>query len=156
MYTQRQHKRILFSRKGSGFTLIEVVLVIALLVLVFSFTLGVGSEFYFSQSLVAERDSLVNLLRRTRTRAMSNINQSDHGIFIDASQYIIFEGDSYASRDSELDETFPRTGGADIGGPAEIVFAALEGTSNVSDTISITTASGKVDISINYEGRIQW
>lgn len=139
-----------------GFSLIEVIIVIAVLVVVSGFTLGVGSEFYNSRSLIAERDSLVALLRRARINAMNNTNQMDQGVFLGSSEYVIFQGNSYAGRNSAFDETFPRLGGVTIEGPTEVVFSALEGASNASGTIAIVSASGRAEISINYEGRISW
>lgn len=139
-----------------GFTIIEIVLVIAIGIIISNFTLGVGSDFYRSQSLIGERDSVINLLRRARTKALNNIDQSDHGLYISSEEYVVFEGSSYESRSQSFDEPFPRSSGATISGPTEIVFTALEGSSNTSGTISVASGNGIVNISVNYEGRINW
>ena len=144
------------SRFLTGFTLIEIVIVIALVVLIFGFAVGVGSDFYQSQSLIAERDTLLAVLRRARTNATNNVGQSDHGVLIAPDGYVIFEGGSYDLRNADFDENFPRGGNIEISGPAELVFSALEGVSNASGTISLENARGKIDISVNYEGRITW
>lgn len=141
---------------SGGFTLIELVVVIAVSVVVFGFAFGVGSNFYGNQALIAERDSVLNLLRRARTKAMNNVGQSDHGLYIATTTYVVFEGSSYAARSQDFDEAFPRSNGAAISGPTEIVFTALEGASSVSGTISIASGKGQADISINREGRISW
>ena len=144
------------ARRKSAFTLIELVVVIAVSVVIFGYTFSVGSDFYGSQSLIGERDSVLNLLRRARTRAMNNINQADHGFYISTTTYTVFEGSSYASRSQGFDEAFPRSGGATISGPSEVVFAAIEGASNTSGTISVASGKGKADILVNSEGRISW
>jgi len=137
-----------------GFTLIEVVLVVAIAVLLFLFTFGVGSEFYSSQTLISERDSLVSLLRRARAKAMSNVRQSDHGVYLTSGDFFVFEGSNYSERDENFDEGFPRLGNATTSGLSEIVFSAIDGMSNVSGAIAIATPSGEVKIFVNYEGRI--
>jgi prepilin-type N-terminal cleavage/methylation domain-containing protein len=145
-------------RADVGFTLIEVVVAIALLAMIFSFSFGVGSNFYGSQVLVAERDNLLSLLRSARSLAVNNVDQSSHGVFVSTStsQYAIFEGNSYASRNQSLDVYFPISYGAVITGLAEVVFSALDGKANVSGTIIISTSIGSSTITLNNEGRINW
>ena len=140
----------------SGFTLIEILVVVAIFVIVLGFALGVGSEFYRSQVLIAEKDNLVGLLRSARNQAMNNINQSSHGVFIDSNQYILFEGESYSARHQDFDEAFPLSYGVSIGGANEVVFRALDGQSSASGTITITNSRGTANIELNYEGRISW
>ncbi|MEK9180393.1 MAG: type II secretion system protein [Patescibacteria group bacterium] len=144
------------TRRKSAFTLIEIIVVLAISAVIFSFTLGVGVDFYQSQALISERDTLLSLLRSARVNAMDNINQSDHGISVGTTTYVVFEGSSYASRNTEFDQGFPHSPGVVFSGPGEIVFAALEGTPNVSGTVSISNARGRSDIAINSEGRISW
>lgn len=147
--------RFTFQEKR-GFTIVEVLIVVAILTIVFGFSLGVGSNFYSSQVLIGERDSVVSLLRNARTRAMNNTNQSSHGVFIDTNQYVAFDGESYAARNQAYDAVFPRSAGVTITGPLEIVFKVMEGTSNVSGTIAVTNGVGNVNIVLNNEGRINW
>ncbi len=140
----------------TGLTLTEVLIVIGVLTVIFGFMVSIGSNFYSNQSLTAERDSVVSLLRHARTKAMSNINQSDHGLSVATTTYTVFEGSSYASRNQDFDEMFPRSGSVTIAGPSEVVFTAIEGNSSASGTISISYDQGQVNIPINYEGEISW
>ena len=140
----------------AGFTLVEIVVVVSIIVVVLAFAAGVGSDFYRNHMLISERDSLVSLLRNTRSKAMGNVNQSDWGLYIGAAAYTVFEGSSYASRNQDFDEIFPRSGSVSVSGPAEIVFTALEGASNASGTVGIASGKGEASISVNYEGRISW
>ncbi|MDO8537150.1 MAG: prepilin-type N-terminal cleavage/methylation domain-containing protein [bacterium] len=141
-----------------GFTLIEVMVVVAILVVVFGYTIGAGSNFYTNQALISERDSLVSLLRGARSKSLVNINQLSHGVLINTStnQYIVFDGASYAARNQAYDIVFPKSSAVAIAGPSEIVFSALEGASNTSDTIVISSGVGVANIVINSEGRVSW
>lgn len=152
----RLHSTFYVLHSNQGFTIIEVLIVVALLTVIFGFTLGVGSNFYNSQVLIGERDSVISLLRNARTRAMNNVNQLSHGVYINANQYVAFDGESYASRNQNYDAVFPRSPSVTITGPSEVVFGAMEGSSNVSGTIIISGGAGSVNILLNNEGRISW
>jgi prepilin-type N-terminal cleavage/methylation domain-containing protein len=143
-----------YSRKG--FTLIEIVVAMAVLAVVAAFVGTVGYDFYRSQAFTAERDNLLSLLRSARVRALNNINQADHGVYIGANSYVIFEGSSYAARNAAFDEAYPRLPGVTASGTSEVVFHSPDGISNVSGTISLISGTAKVDIGLNYEGRIDW
>lgn len=141
-----------------GFTILEIIVVVAILTIVFGYAVGAGSNFYFNQALIGERDSLVGMLRSARNRALDNVNQLSHGVYVSTStgRYIVFDGASYASRNQAYDLAFPKSGAVAASGPVEIVFAALDGTSNVSGTITLTASAGSANISVNSEGRISW
>lgn len=139
-----------------GFTLIEITIVIAFLALLSGYVLEIGYQFYGSQALVAERNSLINLLHRARSLAMNNYNQADHGLYIATTTYVVFQGSSYASRDGDFDEVFQRTAGIELAGQSEMVFSAITGDSNVSGTLSFANGNGGFEISVNNEGRINW
>ncbi|MBU6501142.1 MAG: prepilin-type N-terminal cleavage/methylation domain-containing protein [Patescibacteria group bacterium] len=139
-----------------GFTLIELVVVIALLAIIFGYVLQIGYQFYASQVLVSERDSIVNLLHRARSLALDNYNQANHGLYITDASYTVFQGNSYAARNADFDEVFNRAGGISLSGPSEIVFSAINGSSNVSGTMAFYNNTGGFSVSVNGEGRINW
>ena len=154
--TAGQGDKANFPRTATGFSIVEILIVVAILTIIFGFSVGIGSNFYSGQALIAERDSVIGLLRNARTRAMDNVNQLGHGVYIGANQYVAFDGESYAARIQDYDAAFPRFPGVTIAGPSEIVFKSIEGTSNVSGTIIISSGAGSANISLNNEGRINW
>src|SRR3989338_10732200 len=124
----------------SGFTLLEVMIVVAILAIIMGATMSSGFGFYTNQSLIGERDGLTSLLRHARGRAMNNTNQSSHGVYISTStnQYILFQGASYASRSQDYDLPFPKSPGATFTVPSEILFTAVTGVSSASGTITLS------------------
>ena len=140
----------------NGYTLVEVLIVLAILTVIFGFAIEAGSNFYGGQSLSAERDSLTNLLKTARNQAMNNIDESSHGVYIVADKYILFEGNSYAARKQDFDSVFTRSKAVDISGLTEVVFNAPQGDSDSSGTITISNGNGAAVIRINNEGRIDW
>ncbi len=143
-------------KKTSGLTLIEVILVIAITVIIFWFALSVGTRQIGTQTLFSERDVVLGLLRDARSRAMGNINQSDHGIYIGTNNYTAFDGPTYDSRNQSYDSVFPKFNGVVFSGLTEVVFLSLSGQSTASGTIMMSNSTGTSTISINNEGAINW
>ncbi len=142
--------------KKTGFTTFEIVIGMAILVAIAGLAIGVDSNFYRTQSLVAERDSFSSALRTARSQAMNNLDQAPHGVYIASNQYTLFEGASYASRNRDYDQVFNPSPGLFISGPAEVIFSQLDGNSNSSGTIVISNGLSNLPIAINNEGRISW
>lgn len=115
-----------------------------------------SSDFYQRNIGAAEKDNLVSLLWRARSRALNNVNQSNQGVEIGTSTYTVFEGSSYAARNAALDETFPKASGMNLGGLSEVVFASPDGAVAASGTISVGNALKNYSITINAEGAIDW
>ena len=148
-----------FSR-GEGFTLIEVLVVIALGVILATFSLLLGTNFYTSYSFRSDRDILVSALEKARNRSLANINQAPHGVHIDPAQYVIFEGATYATRDATKDESIPASAAiirtVSVPQP-EFVFLQLDGGVAIPGNITLATAGhSPATITINSEGQIDW
>lgn len=145
----------------TGFTLIELLVVIGITGILLSLSLFVGNDFYRVYALSSERDNLISYIRKARSRALSNYNQSSHGFAVSSSRYIIFQGSSYASRSSTWDQIFNISPGIIMNwqtesSSKEIVFSPLAATSSASGTIYLNDGISTSSIQINYEGRIDW
>ena len=142
------------SPKGVGFTLVEMVISLAILTLIVGMGVPTTIGFFQRQSVTAERDTLVSLLRRARTEAMTNRSESAHGLFIDTSSYIIYQGNAYDARVAMYDEVFPRGGGITVATTTDINFSALSGDASSSVTLAVSQSTKTVTITINTEGSI--
>lgn len=143
--------------KNSGFTLWEITIVLAIMAVLFSVGLFANMELYRQRVLGAERDTIVSVLKRARSEAQNNINEAGHGVYFgSASNYVIFQGTTYASRNPAYDENFDRSSGLTLSGPAEVDFSPLDASSNVSGTISVSNGMQSAGISVNYEGMVNW
>lgn len=140
--------------KIDGLTLVEMLLVIGILAIIFALGLTVGVNFYSSYQLSSERNTLVSVLGLARNLALVNNNEANHGLFINADNFVVFQGTSYGSRDTSQDRTFPRAGSITISGLGEIVFAALSGQTS-STTYSVSNNQNTFFVYVNSEGRIE-
>ncbi len=145
---------------NTGFTLVEVILVIGILTMLGGFGLFISMDFYRGYSLRASRNTLVSTLHRARSQSLSNIDQSPHGVRIEKTQYTIFEGPTYASRSAALDEVIGAEPTVTISAsstlPIDIIFAQLDGSVAASNTVAVGNGVKTYTISINNEGTIDW
>lgn len=113
--------------KSDGFTLLEILLVLGLIAILLIVTVPLSLDFYKRQQLEVQTQSIIQTLRRTQSKSMAVESDSAFGLYITNQNYILFKGDSYATRDSQYDEVFELPEIIDVGGLNEIVFTKLDG-----------------------------
>lgn len=146
-----------YIHKRTGFTLIEVSLAIAIIMIVGGAGLFVGFDQYRGYSLLAERDNLAAMLQRARNQAMTNINEAPHGLSVQSQNFVVFQGASYAARNTAYDEIFPRYALVSTSGINEVVFRQLRGdVAAGTGDINLTNGLKTLTVSVNGEGRINW
>ncbi len=139
-----------------GFTLIELLIASAVGVVILTTGVAIGAGQFQTYSLRTERDVVVSMLERARARAMSNVDQANHGFSVQAANFVIFEGNSYAARIAANDQIVPRSGFVTASGVSEVVFSELSGNASASGDLILATGSGSRTININNEGRISY
>ncbi len=140
----------------TGFTIIELLVVLAIIAIIAGFGVFISFDFYRSLVITGERDTAVALLRRARIRALNNTHEMSQGFYVATTTFVLFQGPSYASRTAAFDELFPRSSGVSVSGPSAFVFQNLSGDSNVSGTIAFGNGRTTTSIDINREGRVNW
>lgn len=137
----------------SGLTIFELLIVIGILTVLFGLSAPVAANFYRDYQLDSDKNLLVSLLRQASNNAIINRNQAPHGIYWDANNFIVFQGQTYVGRNATYDRIFPRTTSVTIAGPTEIVFTQLSGRT-ASSTYSLSNDINIFNIYINSEGSI--
>jgi prepilin-type N-terminal cleavage/methylation domain-containing protein len=146
-----------------GFTLIEITVVIAIVAVLAGLIAFVDLNNYRGDAFRAELSSLGVALQTARADALNNIDQNRHGVAIHPggyNGYVLFEGDSYATRDAALDQDIDAAYGVTVapGSPSEVVFDQLSGDTHLDADITFIDPNRNITaaISINHEGRISW
>ncbi len=132
----------------------EILIVIALSVFLLALGAPVIWDFYRQIELRGESQNLISYLKTARGASMANKNQALHGVYIDAQNYIIFEGASYAVRDLSKDQIFLKSRIVTISGASEIIFQQLSGAT-ASSSILLYNSLATTTINLNSEGVIQ-
>ena len=141
--------------KHAGFTIIEVVIALAIMAILFGLTASSLTGSYASYQFQSERDLALALIRKARSQALTGTNSKDHGVKVASASFIAFDGASYATRDSSKDIVLPRISTVSITGASEVVFAYLTGRSSTT-TLVLSEGANTASISINQEGLISW
>ncbi|MBI3589350.1 MAG: prepilin-type N-terminal cleavage/methylation domain-containing protein [Candidatus Liptonbacteria bacterium] len=147
------------SRLVSGFTMIEIVMVVAIVAFLAGLGLWVGMDVYRSYSYRSERSTFVSALQKARLESMVNINEVKHGVHIEPNEYVIFQGSAYVSADPFNQVIIP-SGAVTLAGnpalPRDVVFDQLSGVTASVGTLTISDGVRSTVISINNEGQISW
>ena len=149
---------------NKGFTLIEILIVIGLFTFIFALGLFMSMDVYRGYTHRSERDVLVSVLTRARSRALANIHQQRWGVCYDnnISQYVIFSGANYVSALSK--ETVLANPGVTFSTSSAstffcsaggIIFTQLTGTTT-GMSVGMTQGAFTSTTSTNVEGVILW
>lgn len=159
--------------KNEGFTLIEVLVVISIIVIASAFSGFINLDSYRGYSFRSERNTLVSALQHARAQAIANIchgtscnDGRSQGVAIrpddNGSSYVIFQSGAisqeYAQRDSDFDVFLESSKNIVTGGSISgVVFTQLSGNVANPGNIILTDNAGHTStISINSEGQILW
>lgn len=162
------------SRKNheSGITLIEIILVVAIMSAAISLTF-VDSDNHRGVSFRSSRDLLVASIQHSRAQAMNNIclgagcsDGKPHGVHINTdgngfvTSYVIFQNAIYDFADStnaviDVGGNASRNVSLLSGSVANIYFEQLSGDS-IPASLTLSNGVENSIITINSEGRITW
>jgi len=152
---QASFKKSANVRNKRGFTLTEVLIVIGIALFISGLTIPVGVRFFQVQTLDETAVSLMETLRRAHNHAVFQKNDSDFGVKILSDSYVLFQGDSYASRTQSEDENFILSTNIITSGIDEVVFAKSVGTPDVIGALTVTLWSDSQTIDISAQGKIE-
>jgi Tfp pilus assembly protein FimT len=142
--------------EDKGFTLVEIIIVVAVLMVIAGLGLIFGIDFYRNYIIDTERNTVLSVLQKARSRSQNNINQSAHGVCFQSNNYVVFQGDSYALRNPAYDQTIPKNPVINASGLSEVVFKQLNGDSQTVGNIILNNGRRSAIILINNEGKIDW
>ncbi|OGI57594.1 hypothetical protein A3B85_00780 [Candidatus Nomurabacteria bacterium RIFCSPHIGHO2_02_FULL_37_13] len=143
-----------------GFTLVEIIIVLAIMGIIISFGMIIDLNVFKTNILQAEQSTIVATLEKARSRSMSNMFTSAHGVCYIAPNYVIFRGRTTCEPTTETDEIIPANTTVATASNFSttfpiIIFDQLSGNTTGA-TIHITDGIKSADIMINNEGAINW
>lgn len=138
-----------------GFTLVELIIVVSILATVFGTVLPFFGSFQETTLLTTEMQNLVQHARRAQSNAVSGKRNSDWGVQFTSTGTIVFAGSTFASRNTDLDQSHTFDLNVATSGSGEVVFVRQSGHArDASSTTLYHIASGTGTIVINDVGQI--
>lgn len=150
-----------------GFTLMEILLVLGLMGIVFSFTAFISFDTYHGSNFRNERGNIQGALLRARSRSINNVCSGPclkgqaHGVHFSPTQYTLFQGDSYATRNTAYDESYTTNSGFTLSDLTDVMFYQLSGDATTTpagvwDLVMHDSTNHISTTSINQYGQITW
>ena len=141
----------------AGFTLVELLLSLAVLGIVATISIPVYQSFQTKNDLDLAANTVVQSLRRAQILSQSGESASGWGVFIQPGSLVVFQGSSYSTRNSIFDETTNIPSNIVPSGLIEIVFSPLWGeVATVGSTTLASPGNSSKTISVNSQGVINY
>ncbi|HEY4477697.1 MAG TPA: prepilin-type N-terminal cleavage/methylation domain-containing protein [Candidatus Paceibacterota bacterium] len=140
-----------------GFTLIEIILVVALIGVISGVGLPLFNMMSGSNDLDVAENMLVSSLRRAEVLSTASVGDSEWGVGVIPGAFVLFKGSTYASRDAGFDEVYDITDSIQTSGLTEVVFAKLSGAPHFTGGITLTSTGGETkQVTINEKGTVDF
>lgn len=140
-----------------GFTLLEVLLVTALISVMAGFSAPVLARLQRSNDLQVAQQSLVQAHRRSQQLSRSSVNDQPWGVKIQTGSVTTFMGTSYgAPRDTTYDEVFEISTTISISGVSETVYDKVSATPSVTGSTSLINDGVTKVTTVNAKGTIEY
>jgi len=129
--------------KHRGFTLIEIITVVGILLIITATAIPAYRNFQKQSDLINTTEEIINVLRLAQSKTLASEQASQWGIHFLASEYILFKGADYDSRDSSFDKNYIVPSLVEIhevdlkGAGFDVVFERIIGQTNQFGSISL-------------------
>ncbi len=151
-----------------GFTLVELLIVIGILVIVISSTFIIQGGLLADTYLNTNTEKIIQTLRLAQMRSITRVKDSSWGVYFDEDsggtddKFVLFQGSDYATRDSsydivsELPNIISLSNISLNGAGDDIVFDELTGETSNYGSLQISDNLGNsYTISSNSKGVIE-
>lgn len=149
--------------KNKGITIIEILIVIAIIGIISSVVLLSLSSFRNEQALKNTTIDIVSILNKARQKTLSSVNSNNYSVHFESDRAVLFTGETYSAVDSTNEVipfsqavSIPISGGLNIGGSSNVTFERLTGDT-IGGTIIVRLISDVTQqkiITINKTGVI--
>lgn len=139
-------------RKSDGFTLIELLLVISIIMVIGTMSVVFFSRFLTQNSVANVSDQLIGQLRKAQIYSMMGRQNGGWGVQFGSNTITLFQGNTYATRNTAFDETFSVNSNISISGFSEIDFTKTTGSPSTTGTYTISGNDTSKQITINSQG----
>ncbi len=131
-------------KSNSGFTLIELIVVLIIIFVLSLIILTTFTNFRKNQALEKDTELVVQVLRQARNQTLSSKNSTVYGVHFTAPQVTLFTGGVYSSGDINnqnytLSSTDTILTISLTGGGSNVVFQRLSGETTQNGTVVVSS-----------------
>lgn len=141
------------TKNKAGVTIIELLIVLAIVIVLGATTMPMGSSFLERNSLKNKTNELLTSLKVAQINSISGKENSKWGVTVVSNNIILFKGDSYATRDSEFDRIYTIPTSVSVT-PFEVVFERNTGNPSNTQLITITNSFDTKTLTVNEVGNV--
>lgn len=145
-----------YEHKKHGFTLIELVLSVAVLSIILLVSIPLTQRYVIRNDMEVLSNIIVQDLYRAQNLARAGENDSDWGVYIQEGSTTVFQGDSYISRNQSKDEAYSFSTNINIAGQNEYVFDKFSGRLAAAGSTTLTINGDTRVISVGSNGVIEY
>lgn len=140
-----------------GISIIEIIIVIAVLGIIFLIVIPQFSKIKENQVLKNGVEDIISSINKARGRTLASLNSSHYGVHFAADKVIIFKGTVFSevAADNEAINIISPAMISNVsltGGVTDIFFSRLSGTPSVVGTVTVSTSSFSKIITISATG----
>lgn len=140
---------------AKGFTIIEAILSLAIVGILAGLAFPLYQGYQTSHDFNLSVQHVTSQLRRAQILAINNQNNSAWGIKITNTQTILFAGQNYSTRMTNLDETQSLPANFFTTGLTEIVFAQNTGIPYTHGGMQLSLQNLTATLNINSKGFVE-
>lgn len=136
-----------------GFTAIELLIGLAVVVVIFSIALGPLRSFRDSQILASGTENILSFLKEARSQTVFSKNSSQYGVHFESGRAVLFKGIVFTEPNTNnkeflLHDGLMISGWSLNGGGADIVFERLTGKTSQFGTVTISLKNNPSKVKI--------
>lgn len=139
--------------KTSGISLVEVIIVVAIVAVIGSSFIGLAINFLSSNNLKNKINEIAASLRTAQSNSMWGKENSQWGVNISVDKITLYKGGSFAQRDTAFDYNFDIPKNVAIT-QSDIVFTKSTGTTSADVSLTISSQGQTKTINVNKAGTV--
>ncbi|MBI4256963.1 prepilin-type N-terminal cleavage/methylation domain-containing protein [Candidatus Uhrbacteria bacterium] len=139
-----------------GFSVIELLIVLAILTLLLASVPFVMTSFQESRLMDTAVQSTVQSLRRAQVLSQAVEADASWGVFLQTGSVTLFQGSTYAARNTTFDEVLEFSDSIQVSGVTEVVFEKLTGEPSATGELLFESDTRIETLTIFETGALQY
>lgn len=144
------------AHKMNGFTLVEMLVVIAILAIVMGASAPLYQSLNNGSQLDAASNILVQDLYQAQSYARNHADDTSWGVAVNGQIITLFSGTTYATRNAAKDVIYTVPSAISMGGLNQIVFSKLYGLPTTTGSFTFNGGGKTATVTVNGKGMVEY